>query len=139
MEAIGCHEHEYQWLVDRAGCHITPGFKAIKVVDATGRIHGMVGYGEWTENCVVMHIALENPAALREVLRYGFWYPFIQCGRGVALATVRERNRRSMRLCKKVGFREAYRVKDGVAVGEDMVVFEMRREECRYLPERKAA
>ena len=140
MEAIGCYESEYGWLVERAGCDITPGFKAIKFVK-DDRIHGMVGYGSWTANAVVMHIALENPAALRETLKWAFRYPFEQCGRGVAIATVRERNERSMRLCQKIGMREVYRIKDGVEVGEDMVIFEMRREDCRWVPEavRKAA
>ena len=138
MIAVGCHDHEFQWLVERAGCDITTGFKAIKVVDEKGKIHGMVGYGNWTANAVVLTIALDNPAALREVLKWGFRYPFEQCGRGIALAMVRGKNKRSLSLCNKVGFREVYRVKDGIEVGEDMVMFQMRREDCRYIA-RKAA
>ena len=138
MQAIGCYDHEFQWLVDRAGCDITTGFKAIKVVDDAGKIHGMVGYGNWTANAVVLTIALDNPAALREILKWGFRYPFEQCGRGIALAVVRGNNQRSLSLCRKVGFREVYRVKDGIAIGEDMVMFQMRREDCRYIA-RKAA
>ena len=138
MEAIGCYPEEYEWLVERSGCDITPGFKAIKVVDAEGKIHGMVGYGNWTANAVVLTIALDNPAALREILKWGFRYPFEQCGRGIALAMVRGKNKRSLSLCNKVGFREVYRVKDGIDIGEDMVMFQMRREDCRYIA-RKAA
>jgi len=138
MNAIGCYPEEYEWLVERSGCDITPGFKAIKVVDSEGKIHGMVGYGNWTANAVVLTIALDNPAALREVLKWGFRYPFEQCNRGIALAMVRGKNKRSLSLCNKVGFREVYRVKDGIEVGEDMVMFQMRREDCRYIA-RKAA
>lgn len=141
MEAIGCHEHEYGWLVERAGCEITQGYKAIKAVDAEGRIHGMVGFGSWTENSCAMTIALENPAALRELLKWSFRYLFEQTGRRVGFALVREKNTRSMRLCKHVGFREVARLRDAISVGEDMVVFEMRRENCRWVSEevRKAA
>lgn len=141
MQAIGCYEEEYGWLVERAGCDITPGFKAIKAVDETGRIHGMVGFGAWTANSCLMHIALETPIALRELLKWSFRYLFEQCGRGVAFATVRAKNEKSMRLCQKAGFREAYRLKDAIEVGEDMVLFEMRREHCRWIPQeaRKAA
>ena len=138
MQAVGCYPEEYQWLVERAGCDITTGYKAIKVVDDTGKIHGMVGYGNWTANAVVLTIALDNPAALREVLKWGFRYPFEQCNRGIALAVVRGNNKRSLSLCRKVGFREVYRVKDGIDIGEDMVMFQMRREDCRYIA-RKAA
>jgi hypothetical protein len=138
MQTIGCYESEYGWLVERAGCDITTGFKAIKVIDDSGKIHGMVGYGNWTANAVVLTIALDNPLALREVLKWGFRYPFEQCNRGIALAVVRGNNKRSLSLCRKVGFREVYRVKDGIDIGEDMVMFQMRREDCRYIA-RKAA
>ena len=138
MQIVGCYENEYEWLVDRAGCDITPGFKAIKAVDEAGKIHGMIGYGNWTANACVMHIALENPAALRGLLAWCFRYPFEQCGRNVALATVRAKNVRSVRLCRRVGFREVYRIRDGIEVGEDMVIFEMRSEDCRWVL-RKAA
>jgi L-amino acid N-acyltransferase YncA len=138
---IGCHDHEFQWLIDRAGCDITPGFKAIKACDATGRIHGMVGYGTWTANSVFMHIALENPACLRELLKWMFRYPFEQCGRGVAFAPIRAANARSRKLTEKVGFRDAYHLRDAIAIGEDMIIYEMRRENCRWIPQeaRKAA
>lgn len=139
MQIIGCFPHEYAWIAERAGCEITASFQAIKAVDATGRIHGMIGYSNWTANSVVMHIALENPACFRELIKVAFSYPFEQVGRNVALATVRANNLRSMRLCKKVGFREAYRVKDGIQIGEDLVIFEMRSENCRWIGKRKAA
>ena len=141
MQAIGCYDHEFGWLVERTGCEITLGYKAIKVVDDACKIHGMVGYGNWTANAVVMTIALDNPAALREVLKWGFRYPFEQCNRGIALAVVRGNNKRSLALCNKVGFREVYRVKDGIDIGEDMVMFQMRREDCPWIPQaaRKAA
>jgi RimJ/RimL family protein N-acetyltransferase len=140
VQIVGCHPYEYQWLVDRAGCEVTASFKAIKAVDSTGRIHGMIGYNGWTETMVIMHIALENPAAFRSLLRWAFVYPFEQAGRQIALATVRATNTQSMNLCKRVGFKEAYRVKDGIVPGEDMIIFEMRRDACQYLSSaRKAA
>ena len=139
MNVIGCYEDEYEWLVERTGCDLTPGFKAIKAVDKQGRIHGMIGYGNWTANSCIMHIALDNPAAFRSLIRWAFEYPFNQCGRNVAFATVRERNLKSHRLCTHVGMREVYRMRDAVAVGEDMVLFEMRKEWCPWVEQRKVA
>lgn len=141
IQIVGCYDHELGWLAERAGCEIGPGFQAMKAVDERGRVHGMVGYGGWTANSFLMHIALDNPACLRSLLKWCFRYPFEQAGRGVAYATVRGTNEPSLRLCRKVGFREVCRLRDAVAVGEDMVLFEMRREECRWIPDvvRKAA
>lgn len=133
-------EH-FPWLIQRAECNASIDFKAIEAVDESGRIHGMAGFDGWTPNSVVLTIALDNPAAFRHLVLPIFDYAFLQAGRGVALATVRGSNAKSLKLCKHVGLREVYRVRDGVRVGEDLVIFEMRREECRWIPEqaRKAA
>ena len=132
-------EH-YPWLIERVGCAITAGFRAIEAVDGRGRIHAMVGYDWWTETLVVMHVALDSPAALRSIVGPGFSYPFIQAGRETAAATVRASNRRSMRLCQRLGFREGWRIRDGAARGDDLVFFEMRKGDCRWIrPARKAA
>jgi len=129
----------FNWLLERSGAVGSDGFKAIEALGPDGRIHGMVGFDGWTMNSVCMHIALDNPAAFRSLVHPIFEYAFHQCNRGIALCTVRSNNTRSLRLCERVGFREAYRVRDGFEVGIDLVLFEMRREECRWIQQRKAA
>jgi RimJ/RimL family protein N-acetyltransferase len=133
------HPEEFGWLVERAECAITPGFRAIAAEDQ-GRIVGMVGFDGWTPNSVTMHVALDSPACLRSLLPEIFDYAFRQAGKGLALGIIPAGNERSVNLAKRVGFREAYRVRDGWSVGEDLIVLEMRREECRWIPQaRKAA
>jgi hypothetical protein len=139
--ARAAHPSSFGWLVSRADFNgISPQFQAIEAVDETGRIHGMTGFDGWTENSVVGTIAVDNAAALRTLLVPTFQYVFNQSRRGVYIATVRGTNKKSLRLCKHLGFRETHRIKDAIRVGEDLVLFEMRREECRYLDGiRKAA
>jgi RimJ/RimL family protein N-acetyltransferase len=125
----------YAWIAQRAPLTAGTEFRAIEAVDAAGRIHGMVGYDGWTPNAVTMHIALENPAALRSLMEPMFRIPFFSLGRGVALASVLGTNARSLALVRHVGFREACRIRDGHSVGVDLVFFEMRREDCRWASE----
>jgi RimJ/RimL family protein N-acetyltransferase len=129
----------YAWIAQKANLTSGPEFRAIEAVDDAGRIHGMVGYDGWTPNAVTMHIALENPAALRSLIRPAFRIPFLSLGRGVAMASVLGNNARSLALVRSVGFREACRVRDGFAVGVDLVIFEMQRADCRWLLDSKEA
>ena len=122
-----------RWLVERAEIAWTPGLSAIEAVDAQGRIHGMVGFDGVMPNAVSMHIALDNAAALRSLLKPAFRVVFNVYGMGVARAMVRGSNARSLDLVAHAGFKFAYRSVDGWAKGEDLLLFEMRRDECPHL------
>jgi hypothetical protein len=125
-------EH-FDWILSRTGCARTDGFRAIEAVDPDGRIRGMVAFDLWTVNSVQMHLALEAPVVLRSLLRPAFTYVFEESDRGVAIGIVPAHNARALELDKHIGFREAHRIKDGWAPGDDLVVLEMRKHECRWL------
>jgi hypothetical protein len=124
---------DHSWLASRA--HLVPdaSFRALKAVDEHGRILAMVGYDGWTDNACCVHVALDHPTALRAVLGPGFGVPFKELGLGVVIAKVLSTNDKSLRLVKHLGFREVCRGKDWVRPGIDMVIHEMRREECRWV------
>lgn len=119
-------------LASRTGYRPSAGFRSLVAIREDGSTAGMVGFDGWTPNSVHMHVALGVAAAARPLLRPAFAEAFAD-GRSMALGSVRSSNARSLRLAIRLGFREVYRVKDGWAAGEDMVLFEMRREECRWL------
>ena len=132
---------DYGYLVARTGCALTSDFRAIEAMDGQERIRGMVGYCNWTKSAVQLHIAVEAPSVWRALLRPGLEYPFVECGRRVLLGLIAVSNKRSARFTRAVGFRDVARIKDGWEVGEDMVLFQLRREDCRFLlsDERRAA
>ena len=136
---VAASPEDFDWLVERTQCAPTLGFRAIKAIDETGRILGMVGYDGWTENAVQAHMAVDTPMAWRAMLGPAFAYPFQECGKGVILATIPAGNARSVHLAKRFGFVEVFRVRDGWVLGEDLLLLEMRREACRWLNEEEAA
>jgi len=141
MRVGPAHPSHYQWIAERAGLFIGPAFRAIEAIDDSGRIHGMVGYDGWTDNAAHMHVALAHPAAARHLLGPAFRIPFAELGKGLVIATVLSTNARSLALMPGLGFVEKCRIRDGQKVGVDIVLFEMRREQCRWLsrePLRKA-
>jgi RimJ/RimL family protein N-acetyltransferase len=126
-------EH-FSWIAERA--QVIPGseFRGFEAVNDSGRIVGMLGFDGWTKNAVNVHIAIEHPAALRHLVRNGFELIFVRLGFGVMVCQVLGSNEKSLRLVRHLGFRQFHAVRDGWSVGVDMVLFEMRREDCRWIP-----
>jgi hypothetical protein len=130
----------YPWLLERIGYAPTDRFTAIEAVDASGRIRGMIGYDCWTDNACQAHMAVDAPIVWRSLLRPGFSYPFEELGLGLMLGIIRSDNRASVEMAKALGFRLTHSIQDGAARGVDLLLIEMKREECRWLsPRRKAA
>lgn len=128
---------EFGWIEQRTSCAVGPGFRAILAED-NGRTLGMVGLdGWWGEpgqgGSVQMHVAIERPIAVRKLAPAAFDYVFNQAGKMVAIGVVPAHNRRALEFDLHLGFREVHRVRDGWAPGDDMVLLEMRKDECRFI------
>lgn len=115
------------------GCVFTSQYRAIEAVTAKGEILGQVGMDMWTPRSVQMHVGLASPIAARALLVPAFEYVFEFAGREIALGFLASHNRRSLKLARHLGFREAYRVVGGGAGRSDLVLMEMRKSECRWL------
>lgn len=123
----------FAWIAERTGCALSPSFRAIEAIDEQHRIRGMVGFDHWLGNSAEIHIALDSPTALRALLRPAFDYLFNQAKKAVAIGIVPAHNEKALAFDKHIGFRELTRIRDGWAPGDDVVVLELRREECRWL------
>jgi RimJ/RimL family protein N-acetyltransferase len=102
----------------------------------TGNMEPMavIGYNGFNGKTCCMHVAGEEGNWMnRELLRMAFEYPFKQLGLNVVMATIAGTNHRSLKLTKHIGFAVAYRIKDGYEQGVDIVLFEMRKETCKFL------
>ena len=131
---------DLEWLCERTGLSWSPSLRGLMAVDAMGRTHGAVGFDGWIGNAAQMHMAFDNPAAVRALIGPSFSYLFEECGKEIALGAIPAHNYRSIRLAKHVGFKETHRVIDGWAPKDDMVLLELRKADCRWLSkERKAA
>ncbi len=92
-------------------------------------------YDYWTPNSVQVHVcapslsALFNVGTLREIFRY----PFILANRALCVAVTPSDQKGSLAVSSWLGFKEKYRIRDGWSPGVDMVLKELRREDCRFL------
>lgn len=123
------------WIESRAHCVLTRNARAIKVVDSHGTTRGAAAFDEWLPTSCQMHVAAETPMVWRKLTPAAFAYPFLQLGLRVLLAVIASDNTASLRLAQHGGFQEVYRVREGWRPGVDLVLMEIRREACRYIPQ----
>lgn len=109
--------------------------------DVKGILHtngfGMAAvlYDTWTWTGVQVHVyapdlrLLFHPKFLREIFRY----PFVDGGKKVLIAVTPAHQKGSLAVSGWLGFKEKYRIKDGWSNGIDMVLKELRREDCRFI------
>ncbi len=112
----------------------TENFRAISCFH-DGKCLGTVGYDDWTENAVTMHICIWDKRALwfKDFFVEAFRFPFEIGKKGLVIGLIPSYNQTALELSRYLGFREGYRIRDGWALGTDLVIQEMRREECRFL------
>ena len=133
MRVVAAAKADFEWMEARLGPVVTSNARAIKAVDSDGNIRGMVAYDNWTETAVQCHMVVASPAVWRSLLRPAFSYPFEECGKSLLIAIIPQHNHRSVQLTRRFGFRETHRFRDGWAEDSDILVFELRRHECRFL------
>ena len=133
MKVTAGHAEAFGWIEARTGCVLTRNARAIQALDVSGRIRGVIAYDMWTESAVQAHMAVDSPVVWRSLLRPAFSYPFVEAGRSLILGIIADDNPKSLAMVRRLGFTEKHRVVDGWSVGVDLVVFELRRHECRWL------
>jgi hypothetical protein len=108
---------------------------AVLIEDEVGGIGAMAIYDRWTKTAVEMHAYSKHPKYVfrPEFCHAIFEYPFVQQNKMLAFAVTPCDNMASVALARFLGFKEVYRIRDGWDSGTDMVIQEIRRENCRFL------
>lgn len=110
-----------------------PATQSLGLMSRQNIVAGVV-YNGWTGGSCHMHIAVEGRLT-REFLHAMFRYPLVHCGLAAVLAAPSGANHKCIRFARHCGFEEFHRVKGGSDNGEDLVLMELRRENCRFLGE----
>jgi L-amino acid N-acyltransferase YncA len=104
------------------------------VSETTNTLMGVVAFnGFWGHVCT-MHTAGEGNWISRKLIWRSFDYPFRQLGLRAVLAPVAASNERALRFDRKIGFKEVHRVSEGWDAGDDLIVLQLLREDCHWLP-----
>lgn len=128
-----------QYVADRIGCRTGfGGHKSIGVLDDAGQIVAGVLYVDWNGRNIFMHVAAEpGKVWLTRASLYEFFaYPFLQCGCDRVTGWVEESNTAARRLDEHLGFTEEARLSGAAADGGDIILYVMKKRDCRFIGER---
>ncbi|PTM61911.1 GNAT family N-acetyltransferase [Phreatobacter oligotrophus] len=131
------------WAVDRMGY---PGFRFRQDAHAIGRqtdgeIRGVVIFDTWSDGDCLIHVVSDGSRRwfTREFCVHAMAYPFLQVGNRRITALVSEHNDPSLAMCRHFGFAQEGRLRRAGPAGEDMILFGLLREDCRWLKPRARA
>lgn len=115
-------------------------FNALGLV-RNGHLVGAVIYNGYEAANVNLHVgAVEGSRwATPEFLYAVFDYPFNQLGKRRISAYIRAKNKKTIAFVKNLGFQYEGMLKHFYPNGDDMAVYGLLRENCRFLSMRKAA
>jgi hypothetical protein len=116
----------FPWIESRTGCVLTRNARVL-VAWRNGEILGMLAFDAWTPGSVQFHMAVEKAIAWRRLRPALLDYAFRHAGKQVIVGVVPSHNLRSLRMAQRLGGVQTHRVKDGWDLGDDLIVFELRR------------
>ncbi len=135
MNILPVSEKHIQWITKRINLLEVADKTGIAVESDNGKILGVCIMNTWHESSVQLHLAIDNPICLKNytVLNELFDYIFNTSNRKVAICMVSSDNRKILKFLSRTGFRKAGCIKDGYKSGDDLVIFELHREECIWI------
>lgn len=107
--------------------------------DDVGNVMGLVMLENWTETSVFGHINIENRLCTIPLVQATMQYVFKECGMQYLLGIVPANNGAAVRFEKRIGFKEIYRLKDGISKGVDALFMKMESADAIYLPSNERA
>jgi len=119
---------------ERMPVSMVAGMKGLGL-ERDGELVAGVLYEGYNGHNVWMHVAAEPGAKWlnKEYLRYCFHYPFVELGCTRVSGYVEAKNASARRFDEHLGFRKEAVLQGAASDGGDVILYVMRREDCRYL------
>lgn len=103
-------------------------------------IEWCIGYTSFLgKTCQIHVVSFNKKYTPRKLLWAAFDYPFNQAGVETLIGIVNSKNDLAMKYDQNLGFKEVYRFEGVHDEGGDVVVFEMKKQDCRFIKELKNA
>ena len=112
---------------------ISASTRGLVAIDSDGKPQGIVLLDNWADNSVMGHVAIQHPMAMRHIPHEIMNFVFNTCNLGMFLGVIPGDNPKSLRFHKHLGFKVIHTIKDGYAVGNDIILVQLLREDCKQI------
>lgn len=119
---------------ERMPVSLVAGMKGLGL-ERDGELVAGVLYEGFNKHNIWMHVAAEPGKKWlnKEFLRYCFHYPFVELGCKRVSGYVEANNADARKFDEHLGFRQEAVLQEAASDGGDVILYVMRREDCRYL------
>lgn len=119
---------------ERMPVSLVAGMKGLGL-ERDGELVAGVLYEGFNHHNIWMHVAAEPGKKWlnKEFLRYCFHYPFVELGCTRVSGYVEASNAEARRFDEHLGFQQEAVLQGAAADGGDVILYVMRRDDCRYL------
>jgi len=124
----------FAFCAERMPVSMVAGMKGLGL-ERDGALVAGVLYEGFNHHNVWMHVAAEPGGKWlnKKFLRYCFHYPFVELGCKRVSGYVEASNAQARRFDEHLGFRQEAVLQGAASDGGDVILYVMRREDCRYL------
>jgi len=104
-------------------------------LERDSELRGVAVFDTFTPTSCMVHLASDGSRRwmTRELITRVFAYPFLQCRFRRISCIASETNTDSLRIIRHFGWVQEGVIREGGTEGEDLLLFGMLREECRFL------
>ena len=122
-------------IAEAAGCLLDIEHDVvISRTDDYGKLLGGVIFREYTGASITIHLAGFSPHWVsRDLIWVVMHYPFVQLSCVSLFAQVRSLNKRAIGFIENFGFKYEVTIPEVYSDGEDLIVYRLRKENCRWL------
>jgi len=120
-------------LYERAFVQPSNDLRALLWYSKKGTIDWVVGYNNWIGKTVQMHVVSSGESNPKTLAFAAYDYPFNQCGIDIIFGVINSLNKKSIILAEKAGFTEKERWEKMHDNGGDIVLMEMKKENCKWI------
>lgn len=131
----GENERVTKWMAEQIGINSFRDDAVSIGIERNGVLVGGAAFDTFSDRECVIHLASDGSKRWisREFIVHVFSYVFHQCNFRRITAFVSANNAPSLKIVQQFGFKEEGRARCAGADGEDVLMFGLLREECRYI------